>query len=328
MEQAHSYRKIWKDFVILLVVSVLFLLCGCYVPVLGTVITFLWAVPVVLAVLRCGIVASSLLAVFLAGLSFILMGAYDGIVTAGTMALLGLFYGIRLKAKSSPGMTLFGGILIAVVVEGLYLFVVWKFGGVSIADFQASFEQYMTEIYSDAAVAEIAVAEGMTATAYVKELTEMMSQILPAFYFISVMMVAAVNGLAAQAYLKKKSYDIVSLPAFRDWHLPWWLMWGIVAALILLVVGNGLHLDMMVITAKNIFFCFVPVFLVAGISLLRYYFVKWRLSGGIQLFLWILLFLFISFSTVFLVLVGIADTILNYRMASERKKKNDGGHEI
>ncbi|MGM9567905.1 MAG: DUF2232 domain-containing protein, partial [Clostridia bacterium] len=283
MEQTYSHGKTGKEFVLLLLVSVLLLLCGCYVPVLGTLVTFVWAVPVCLAVFRCGIAASSLLAAFLAGLSFILMGPYDGIVTAGTMAFLGLFYGIRLKEKASPGMTLFWGILIAALIEGLYLWAVWKFGGVSFADFQSSFEAYMTEIYSDASVAELAVAEGMSAAAYARELSMMMAQILPSFYFISVMIVAVVNYLAAQAYLKKKAVDAVFLPVFAKWHLPWWILWGIVLALILLVAGNGLHLEFLTIAAKNIFVCFAPFFLIAGISLLRYYFVKWRLSGGIQI---------------------------------------------
>lgn len=328
MEQTYSHGKTGKEFVLLLLVSVLFLLCGCYVPVLGTLVTFVWAVPICLAVFRCGIAASSLLATFLAGLSFILMGPYDGIVTAGTMAFLGLFYGIRMKEKASPGMTLLEGILIAAVVEGLYLLALWKFGGVSFADFQASFEAYMTEIYSDASVADLAVEEGMSVAAYAKELSSMMAQILPSFYFISVMLVAAVNGMAAQAYLKKKAPDTVALPAFGEWHLPWWILWGIVLALVLLVAGNGFHLELLVIVAKNIFVCFAPLFLIAGISLLRYYFVKWRLSGGVQVLLWILLLFFVSFSAVFLVLLGMADTVLNYRAASERKKKNDGGHEI
>ena len=328
MEQTYSQGKMGKDFILLLLVSVLFLLCGCYVPVVGTAVTFVWAVPVCCAVFRCGVVASSLLASFIAGLSFILLGPYDGLVTAGTMALLGLFYGVRLKEKASPGMTLLGGIVIAAAVEVLYLFALWKFGGVSFEDFRLSFEEYMTEIYSDPSVAELAVAEGMSVTAYIRELTTMMSQILPSFYFISVMLAAAVNYLAAQAYLKKRSREIRLLPPFSEWHLPWWLLWGVVLALILLVAGNGFHMEGLVVAAKNVFICFAPVFLIAGISLLRYYFVKWRLSGGIQVLLWLVLLFFASFGAVFLILLGLADTVLDYRTASERKKKNDGGHEI
>ena len=328
MEQTYSQGKTGKEFILLLLVSVLFLLCGCYVPVAGTVVTFVWAVPVCCAVLRCGIALSSLMAAFLAGLSFILLGPYDGLVTAGTMALLGLFYGVRIKEKASPGMTLFWGILIAAAVEVLYLFAIWKFGGVSFEDFRLSFEEYMTEIYSDPSVAELAVAEGMSVTAYIRELTTMMSQILPSFYFISVMIAAAVNYLAAQAYLKKRTREIRLLPPFSEWHLPWWLLWGVVLALILLVAGNGLHAEGLVIAAKNVFICFAPAFLIAGISLLRYYFAKWRLSGGVQVLLWIVLLFFISFGAVFLILLGLADTVLDYRAASERNKKNNGGHEI
>ena len=84
----------------------------------------------------------------------------------------------------------------------------------------------------------------------------------------------------------------------------------------------------LVVAAKNVFICFATVFLIAGISLLRYYFVKWRLSGGIQVLLWLVLLFFASFGAVFLILLGLADTVLDYRTASERKKKNDGGHEI
>lgn len=327
MEHTYSRGKIGKDFLLLLLVSVLFLVLGGYLPVIGTLITFVWALPVCLAVFRCGIAASSLLAAVVAGLGFFLMGPYDGLMTAGTMGLLGLFYGVRLKEKASPGMTLFGGIILAAAVEALYLFVVWKFGGVSLLDFQKSFGAYLTEIYSDASVAQLALSQGMSVSAYVKELSTMLSELLPSFYFLSVMLVAAVNYLVAQAYLKKSSAFIVSLPAFREWHLPWWLLWGMVVALFLLVLGNGIHLNALTVAAKNLFTCFAPFFLVAGVALLRYYFVRWRLGGGFQALIWILLFIFISFGAVFLVLIGLADTILNYRAASEQKKKNRGGYE-
>lgn len=331
MEQTHSHGKILIDFIVLLLVSVLFLFCGRFVPALGTFVMFIWAVPVLLAVLRCGMGSGVLLAVIVSLCGFGFLGPYDGVSIVGNMAILGLFYGVRLKKKASPGMTLLGGIIITLICEVAFLLVARQFAGVSLGDLQASFESYMTEVYglyANAGLADAAMAENMSLGAYVKNLAAMMSALLPSFYFIASMTIGFLNYVIGQFYLKRHGYDIVSLPPFREWHLPWWLLWGVVIALGLLVGGNFLDNETWGIIAKNIIVCYVPVFVIAGIALLRHYFVKWNLSNGIQVFLWIMMVLFISFALVFLALIGAADTALNYRAASKKKKNNDGGHEI
>ncbi|MBQ6811326.1 MAG: hypothetical protein IJO94_07995, partial [Firmicutes bacterium] len=72
------------------------------------------------------------------------------------------------------------------------------------------------------------------------------------------------------------------------------------------------------------------ILLVAGISLVRYFCVKWHLGDGMQVLLWICAVLFLSVSSIFLVLIGAADAAVDYRSAPKKRKKNhnDGGHKI
>ncbi|MBQ1252103.1 MAG: DUF2232 domain-containing protein [Firmicutes bacterium] len=333
MNETRSFGRILRDTAGLFLLSVALVFAGMSIPMLGTVAMLLWTLPVILAVYRDGTVPALILSLLLAVLLFFFFGIIDAVMAVGICCVLGLFYGVRLKKKASPVNTLFMGMGIAILLALGYLALIMTLGGMSFSGLKASFEQELFAVYSvyaDAGVLDPSLLGGVSAEAFIADMVERMLRILPAFFLIIVIFLGALNYILPQWILKKRSSDILPLPIFRAWHLPWWVLWGIVVALILFIGGNSLDLEILRIIAENIFICYTPILLIAGISLVRYFCVELRLGDGMQALIWICAALFLSVSSIFLVLIGAADAAMDYRAAMEKRKQNhnDGGHKI
>lgn len=330
MEQNHSFGKKVIDLLIWLFFGAVLLFGGLYIPLLGAVAAFLWTLPVVFAVYRDGVGSGVLLCLVLGALGFLVTGLPGGVVVVGSMTVLALFYGLSLRKKMSPGKTLCIGIAIGLGLGVLYIVCALMQGSASIGDFRALLETELTEVYRvyvESGLLDAALTEGLSVDAYIADLVEQMVQVLPSFLFIAVISIAAINYIIAQYVLKRRSADVPSLPIFREWHLPWWILWGVVAALMFYVGGNFFDSNILLAIAKNILLCYMPVLVVAGISLVRYFFVALHAPRGVQIFVWVVSALFLSVSIMFFVLMGAADAAVDYRAGFMKKKNNDiGGH--
>ncbi|MBQ4092778.1 MAG: DUF2232 domain-containing protein [Firmicutes bacterium] len=331
MEQNLFFGKKWTDLLVLLLFGVVLLFGGMFIPLLGTVAVFLWCLPVVFAVYRYGIGSGLFLGVLFVLLGVAAVGVPAAMFSVGCMSVLGLVYGIAFRKKYAPGKILVLGTVLVVAFGALNFFLTYTLEGVSLGEMRRGFEAELAAVYNvyvESGNLDTILIEGMGAEAYFAELIKEIMQMLPSFFFLAALVIAAANYLIAQFVLKKQSADIRSLPPFTEWHLPWWVLWGVVAALIFYVGGNFFDSEILLATAKNILICSAPVFLVAGISLVRYFFVKWNVSAGIQVGFWIFVFLFFSVAMMFFVLMGAGDAAVDYRANVMKKKNNDvGGHE-
>lgn len=330
MEQNQSFGKKLADFFALLLLGLVLLIGGMYIPFIGTFAVFLLVLPVVLAVYRNGIGFGIVLSFIFAVLGFFVAGLPNGILHVGAMTVLALFYGISFRRKAAPGKTLCIGILIGIILAMAYWGIASVLGGITVADLRTAFENELTSVYNvyvESGILDAALTEGLSVEAYINSLVDEMVQILPSFLFIAMILIVAVNYLIAQFVLKMRSTEISSLPSFQNWHLPWWVLWGVVVALACYVGGNFFDSEILLATAKNILICYVPILLVAGISLSRYFLVSWNVSNGFQMLLWVIALLFMSVSLMFFVLIGAGDAAIDYRSNLKKKKNNDvGGH--
>lgn len=331
MEQNRSLGKKIIDLFAWLLFGVVLLIGGMYIPLLGIVSVFLWTLPIAFAVYRDGIGGGIFLCLVLGFLGFLIMGIPDCVVAVGSMTVLALFYGISLRKKMSPGKTLCVGVFIGIALGMLYVLCAFMQGSAMPGDFRTLLETELTEVYRvyvESGLLDAALTEGLSVDAYVADLVEQMVQVLPSFLFIAVIGIAAVNYIVAQYILKRRSADVRPLPIFRDWHLPWWVLWGVVVALMFYVGGNFFDSEILLIIAKNILLCYMPILVVAGISLVRYFFVAFHAPRGVQVLLWIVAALFVSVSMMFFVLMGAADAAVDYRSGFMKKKNNDIGGRI
>jgi len=329
MEQKHFSTKTVADCGIFAALAVMMLLIGVYVPVLGTLVMFLWSVPVMIVILRDGITAGVAVSVITAILAMVFVGVLNGLFAAISLAGFGLVYGICFYKKYSPGKTLIFGILAAAAVTVVSITFAGVLGSMDFSSMMHSFESYMREAYAayaDAGLLDSVVPAGMSDQMYVNQMIALMKQLLPAVFVIVAMMMAAGNYLFAVVILRRLRFDIKPLPKFRDWHLPWWIMWGLVIALLSLAVGNFIHYELLITLAKNIALSYCPVLMLAGIAFTRYLMVRVHMGVFFQVVIWIIAIMFPSVATMFFILIGAVDTVLDYRNTIEKRKiKKDGG---
>ncbi len=330
MEQKHFSTKTIVDCGIFAALAVLLLLIGVSVPILGTLVMFLWSVPVMIVILRNGIPAGVTVSVITAILAMVFVGVLNGLFAALSLTGFGLVYGICFKKQYSPGKTLIFGILAAGAVTVASITFVGVLGSLDFSSLLSSFEAYMREAYAayaDAGLLDAVVPAGMTAQTYVDQIIAMMKQLLPAIFVIVAMMMAAGNYFFAVLILRRLRFDIRPLPKFRDWHLPWWVMWGLVIALLSLVAGNFTHNELLIALAKNIAISYCPVLIIARIAFTRYIMVRVGMGVIFQAVIWFAAFMFLSVAIMFFILIGAVDTILDYRNTIGKKSKKDGGME-
>lgn len=206
MEQTPSIGKVAVDTALLFFFAVVLLLVGSYVPLLGTFAMFLWSLPVILAIFRDGMIPGVMLSLILAVLLFLIFGVIDGVMTVGLCCVLALFYGIRMKKKVSAENTLFMGIGIGIVLGGAYIALAVFAGGLSLENIRLSFEQEMFAVYSayaESGILDEALLEGFSIETYISDMVGQMIEVLPAFFFMIVIIVSAMNYVVAQVILKK-----------------------------------------------------------------------------------------------------------------------------
>lgn len=331
MEQKHFSTKTIADCGIFAALAVILLLIGAYIPVLGTLVMFVWSIPVMIAILKDGIGAGVAVGVVTTVIGIVFVGVQSGLFYALSLVGFGLVYGICFLKKYSPGKTLLFGILAAALFTIASISFAGVLGSMDLTALLDSFESYMRDTYAayeKAGLFNAVVSEGMTVQMYEDQLITIMKQILPAMFVIAAMVTAAANYFFAALILRKLKFDIRSLPKFRNWHMPWWIMWGLVVALLALVVGNFTDYEFLITLAKNICISYCPVMLIAGISFIRYLMVSTHLSGGVQVMIWIVAVMFLSVAFLFFVLIGAVDTVFDYRSSIEKRKlKIDGGNE-
>lgn len=296
--------------------GIVLVLVSTYIPLLGFLAALVWSVPVIIVVLRRGVGAGILTSVVVFMLSVLFTGPVMGVVSGITVGVFGIAYGICFKKKISPGKTLFIGTIVAGLVTVITLTASMFIGNIPINSLIQSAEDSFREIfatYDEMGLLAQVLPAGVSSNEYIAEVIDMFRRLLPGVFILAAMSMAALNYVFAALILKKFQFDIRPLPLFREWHFPWWIMWGIAVVLAAYLMGKQLGGENYFLIAQNILYIYLPIFMVSGVSIITYFFHMWKLSNGIRGIIWVIAVLFMSFSLPFIILMGAIDTVLDYR---------------
>lgn len=301
--------------------GVVMVLISTYIPVIGTLMMLVWAVPIIALVIRRGVAMGVISAVVVCGISVLLTGPVMGILAGLSVGIFGIVYGAAFRKGASPGKTLFVGTIAAGLITMISLALTMFVGNLSLQDLFGGFEKSVREVfalYDEMGVLSQIVPDGYTAAEYINRMISVFYRILPGMFILIAMAMAAANYVFSAILLRKFHFEIKSLPPFRAWHFPWWIMWGVALILLGYLMGKQFDNDHFLTMSLNLLYIYFPVFLLAGISILSYFFSLWRLGKGVQVVLWIIAALFINFALPFLILMGAIDTLLDYRKILRR----------
>jgi uncharacterized protein YybS (DUF2232 family) len=292
---------------------------GIYIPALALLTGLVWAIPIILLIMRHNLKVGIMGLVVSGFLISILAGPVQGFLLIINLGGMALAYGYCFKNQVSPLKTLFIGTVIAAVSTALVIILSAFAAGLPIAEWHAQFKQAINEafkVYQEGMLEKI-LPSGVTPEEYKQQLFRFIDTMLPGVFVSASMGIALVNYLIARRILIKLRYDIPEIPPFRHWHFPWYIVWGVILGLILLLAGNHYGNQVMGIIGKNILYIYYPLLLISGISVVVYFWKKTNLSGPVKAILLIGVIMFMHILFFVVLLLGLFDPLFDYRRMME-----------
>ncbi len=296
---------------------------GIYLPVLGIVTNLVWTLPIILLIMRhdlkMGIMGLTVTEMIIS----ILTGPIQAILFLVNMGGIALVYGYCFKKGLSSLKALLIGTVIAAVSTAATVFLSAFVANLPITQWIGEIKLAIDEgfqIYEKMGVMENILPEGVSPEEYKEQLFSLINTLLPGAFIAASMGIALVNYLIARTFLKRLKYEIPDMPMFRDWHLPWQIVWGVILGLGLLISGNYFENEYLRLVGQNILYIYYPVLLVSGISFLVYMWKNNYLTSFMRVIIIMSVFLFGQFFFMMLLLIGLFDPLFDYRRFFRDKK--------
>ena len=297
----------------LVALSVVLALLGVYLPVLGILFILIWALPIIVLVVRHGLrwgvmaVASSgvLMAILIEPMLALRMAISFG--TVGLM--LGMGFRKGWSGTRVLVLTLAVSILAKLAALGL-LFAVTGMNPLHLEldvlqqSFETSFQMYE--------------AMGMDAAAIDKSRAEMaaglqfVALLLPLVVVMMGLMDTAIGYFLGGRVLHRLGHDTPALPPFSEWRLPQAFLYVFGFALVGLYWGTTREIQPLYQAALNLNMLALFAGIVEGLSLMRYVMGRYQLS----VFVRAALYAFVLFNGVLvqiLAFTGLFDMLFDYR---------------
>ncbi len=282
---------------------------GFIIPIIGQVFALLTPVPLIVVSVRRGRV-EGLLALCTSAVLITILGGWQAaailLFTFGLMAI-GISEGMRKQMK--PEQTaLLGGLLPIAVIGILATFYFTRVGKNPVA----AIEEYLRTSIAEAAV--IYTKMGLKdmasmVTAVTDTFIYYLVRLIPAIMIAtSVIQAATCYGISRAVIIKKD----VSSPSTGHlslalWHAPDAWVWGLIAALAILVVPNGTSR----LIGWNLAIIFAVVYLAQGTAIVEFYLKKVRIRPFMR---GLILALILAMpSVVFAIALGIVDIWADFR---------------
>ena len=309
----------------LVAIAVIFGLSANYLPFVWLIAAFLWPVPLALLVRRFGpgfglggiLLTTVLLAIFIGPL-----GALMNLLNMGGVAF---WYGWAARQNIKPWTTIIVGIFTAAVsMVLLLLFSTWL-AGMQINDLFKQIDSFVdfyinTMQQNGQMRQQLQQLQGnMTTAEFSEYLKNYLTSMLPASLITISMIEAGICYAVIKYVFRRLGYPMAKLPPFREWRLPWYTLWGLIAALLAFVAYHQLNLEWCRALFNNIMYIYQPLLMLAGLALYYWLAEFWKAPWLI----WLMVFMAIGFFGVVgprLMLMGMADSVWDVRQMMTRRQ--------
>ncbi|MDS1030560.1 YybS family protein [Bacillota bacterium LX-D] len=307
---------------LLAAVAVLIALLGLYIPLLGIITNFLWTIPIIILCIRQDMRTGLLGMLVTALLLSIFATPYRALIIVLQYGGAALVYGYALRNHWSFGKTLFYGSMAAIggTIGALGLF--FALAGFSPLQFDlqgvvnSSLQMYrqmgVLEKFSQKGISEAELRQMVT------QMVTFIQAVIPAYMLLSSLANALLSLLLSRKILQKLRIPIPKAAPFSQWKLPWYFIWPFILGLGAWLFTDYLGWPPLKTVGQNIVIFYFPIFTFIGIAVVKYYFQKIDLLL-IKLGLILLAVFNLPVSISFLILLGMFDTVLDYRRLGKSK---------
>lgn len=287
-----------------------------YIPVIGTLISFLFPVPLIILSIRHSL-KTGIMALIVAGIILILFTEpLYGIGFSASFGSIGLVFGYMIKSGKNPNNTVLWGAL--AFLCGVILIAFLSFIIMGINTFDLYFKMYeesfptVIDMYKRLGLPTDQL-EALSKNW--QEIMKFIKQALPSMLLVGGVIISSANYWVAHQVLKRIKIDIPSI-SLSNLRVPPITVVGFFFAFIITAIGIKDPKSLAYNIGINLQVIFSVLFLFNGILVVNSWLSKWGLPKVAR----IVLFIFIIFQPFFsqlVVWVGMFDTIFKFRKTEE-----------
>lgn len=307
---------------LLTAITVIMALMAVYLPVLGMVAALLWAVPVVLLVVRHGF-RWGIMAILVAGiLMAVLIEPVLSLRMVLSFAPTGLLLGYGFRRGWSGTRTFLGAALASIGAKGLSLGLVFAMTSVSPLDLQLEgMQEAFNETFAmyEAMGMDEAAING--AKGQVSEAMLLVGILMPLVFVITGLVDTAVDYLVSGRIMKRLGISIAQFPPFREWRLSQAFLYLMGFSLVGLYWGGTREIEALYTISLNANVLALLAGLLQGFSLLVYVCNRYRISFFLRAVM-VLLVLANGFLLHIVAFTGLFDMVFDYRRRFGGAEKN------
>jgi len=299
---------------ILASIAAMLVLMSFYIPVIGTLMTFVCPVPIIIAGVRWG-KEISIMATFIAALLVsILSGPLLGITVLFGFGAIGISLGLCIRRGFSPAKILIIGSIASLVGTGLMLTISFIFLKINpIAEINRAMQQGISTSLSLYEKMGLASEQLKQMRSTFDNMLKMVSLLLPSSFLFAAVFDTFLNFWVAKLVLAKLGHKIEGgLPPFSRWRISHYTVWGFIAGWLITMLSQYLGSSILYKMGANILSIFSIIFFVQALSVLSFFMKKYSLNIVFKVIIYFLLITtpFLSFIAV---LVGLLDSLLDLR---------------
>lgn len=304
-------------------------LAAAYIPLFYIAAVILMPLPLALLVRRLDL-RYSLAALLLTGVVlFIVTGRLQMalLITLQT-GPLGILLGLLFKNGVTAGRTLVAAISTSVAVTGVTFLLMYLLSGSSPFALDQVDRSMFSQMKQEIAVlyAEQLDPDTIKELELVVDRMEAVWPVLAASSNVIWIMVSTFFTYSVtRVSMARLGFHVPPAVPFSRWRLPWYIIWGVIAGLALMLAGDEAGAAGMTQAGQIILWVTGFILAVLGASVTSFYLKKWLSSRAARLVVVAGLVIFANiFTVVALVTLGLTDTILNIRRLSADGRTPEG----
>lgn len=309
-----SYRlKPLTESSLLSALTVILALAAVYLPVIGMVAALVWALPIIVLVVRHGL-RWGIMAVLVSGIIMaLLIEPLLSLRMVISFAPAGLMLGVAFRRQWSGAKTFGSALLVSVVAKLLSLGLLFLVTSVNplnleLEAMQGGFDQTFA-VYEQMGMDPAALEKSREELAQGMEFLKLL---LPFVVVIMGLIDTMVGYLVGSRVLRRLGHSVPELPPFSQWHLPQFFLYLLGFALVGLYWGGTREIKWLYQISMNLNMVAMFAGIIQGLSLMSYVMMRYRVRRVLRLLLYMLVLTGGPLSQI-LAFTGLFDMIFDYR---------------
>lgn len=305
---------------LLIAVSLLLGLASIYLPVLGAVVEFFWAVPFTVLVIRHGLSRAITALVASTLLMFLFVGPVLALRLSIAFGPIGLAIGYCLQRKFNAVqifIVTLGAAFAAQVLSMAFLFFVMDidFVDTQVTMMREAFKDSFV-LYSEMGVDQATIEQ---ARASVEPTLSTMIMLMPTIVVLLALVNALVSYWASKKILRKLDVSMPEFPPFAEWRFPIGFLYLMGFALVGMYWGSTRDIELLSSMSINANVLAMLVGLIQGLSLISFAADRYHLSKLVRRMIYVVVFLngLLLQAVAF---TGLFDMYFDYRRRLTQKK--------